>query len=305
MGSPTLGWSKKTRMSLWRALPHFVESNEQQAPGWCQEWALVVFTWFTIFNFGCGAIRLDILNSNSEKTQVDRYLWDCCSEERKNSIKKSSDSSRQLLLNTFYWNIGLKLQKNSWGHSKMPSVLTRQLFGRMEFYYGQKNQASQKGAEGFKEESSATLREGFGWGKAEAQGKTKNSREESRRKRRQFRLWFLQDSEDSQSSLLDELQHVQPPPRVDHLDVMGRLTPSMNGNQEFTTPRPLMSQAGPSHWDLCSWWRDVILMISSRSVGAPAFQNELKLLQVFVPTEEAPDGVTGSDISVDIQPIGD
>jgi hypothetical protein len=46
-------------------------------------------------------------------------------------------------------------------------------------------------------------------------------------------------------------------------------------------------------------------MISSRSVGAPAFQNELKLLQVFVPTEEAPDGVTGSDISVDIQPIGD
>jgi hypothetical protein len=31
------------------------------------------------------------------------------------------------------------------------------------------------------------------------------------------------------------------PPRVDHLDVVGRLTPSMNGNQEFTTPRSLMS----------------------------------------------------------------
>jgi hypothetical protein len=41
------------------------------------------------------------------------------------------------------------------------------------------------------------------------------------------------------------------PPRVDHLDVVGRLTPSMNGNQEFTTPRSLMSQAGPSHWDVC------------------------------------------------------
>jgi hypothetical protein len=27
-------------------------------------------------------------------------------------------------------------------------------------------------------------------------------------------------------------------------DVVGRLTPSMNGNQEFTTPRSLMSQAG-------------------------------------------------------------
>jgi hypothetical protein len=42
------------------------------------------------------------------------------------------------------------------------------------------------------------------------------------------------------------------PPRMDHLDVVGRLTPSMNGNQEFTTPRSLMSQAGPSHWDVCS-----------------------------------------------------
>jgi hypothetical protein len=28
---------------------------------------------------------------------------------------------------------------------------------------------------------------------------------------------------------------------VDHLDVVGRLTPSMNGNQEFTTPRSLMT----------------------------------------------------------------
>jgi hypothetical protein len=43
-----------------------------------------------------------------------------------------------------------------------------------------------------------------------------------------------------------------PPPRVDHLDVVGRLTPSMNGNQEFTTPCSLMSQAGPSHWGVCS-----------------------------------------------------
>jgi hypothetical protein len=42
------------------------------------------------------------------------------------------------------------------------------------------------------------------------------------------------------------------PPRVDHLDVVGRLTPSMNGNQEFTAPRSLMSQAGPSRWDVCS-----------------------------------------------------
>jgi hypothetical protein len=42
------------------------------------------------------------------------------------------------------------------------------------------------------------------------------------------------------------------PPQVDHLDVVGRLTPSMNGNQEFTAPRSLVSQAGPSHWDVCS-----------------------------------------------------
>jgi hypothetical protein len=42
------------------------------------------------------------------------------------------------------------------------------------------------------------------------------------------------------------------PPRVDLLLVVGRLTPSMNGNQEFKTPRSLMSQAGPSHWDVCS-----------------------------------------------------
>jgi hypothetical protein len=35
--------------------------------------------------------------------------------------------------------------------------------------------------------------------------------------------------------------------RVDHLDVVGRLTPSMNGNQEFTAPRSLVSQAGKSH----------------------------------------------------------
>jgi hypothetical protein len=27
------------------------------------------------------------------------------------------------------------------------------------------------------------------------------------------------------------------PPRVDHLSVVWRLTPSMNGNQEFTKPR--------------------------------------------------------------------
>jgi hypothetical protein len=52
------------------------------------------------------------------------------------------------------------------------------------------------------------------------------------------------------------------PPRVDHLDVVGRLTPSMNGNQEFTAPRSLVSQAGPSHWDECSCWRDLILMFS-------------------------------------------
>jgi hypothetical protein len=42
------------------------------------------------------------------------------------------------------------------------------------------------------------------------------------------------------------------PPQVDHLDVVGRHTPSLNGNQEFTTPRSLMSQAGPSRWDVCS-----------------------------------------------------
>jgi hypothetical protein len=29
------------------------------------------------------------------------------------------------------------------------------------------------------------------------------------------------------------------PPRVDHLDVVGRLTPSTNGNQELTAPRLL------------------------------------------------------------------
>jgi hypothetical protein len=42
------------------------------------------------------------------------------------------------------------------------------------------------------------------------------------------------------------------PPHVDHLDVVGRLTPSMNGNQEFKAPRSLVSQAWPSHWDVCS-----------------------------------------------------
>jgi hypothetical protein len=36
----------------------------------------------------------------------------------------------------------------------------------------------------------------------------------------------------------------------------------MNGNQEFTTPLSLMSQAGPSHWNWCSCRRDLILMIS-------------------------------------------
>jgi hypothetical protein len=39
---------------------------------------------------------------------------------------------------------------------------------------------------------------------------------------------------------------------VYHLDVVGRLTPPMNGNSEFTAPRSLVSQAGRSHWDLCS-----------------------------------------------------
>jgi hypothetical protein len=61
------------------------------------------------------------------------------------------------------------------------------------------------------------------------------------------------------------------PPRVDHLDVVGRLTPSMNGNQEFTAPRSLVSQAGPSHWDVCSCWRDLILMISLRYVEAEEY----------------------------------
>jgi hypothetical protein len=45
-------------------------------------------------------------------------------------------------------------------------------------------------------------------------------------------------------------------------DVEGRLTPSMNGNQEFPARRSLVSQAGLSHWDVCSCWRDLILMIS-------------------------------------------
>jgi hypothetical protein len=56
------------------------------------------------------------------------------------------------------------------------------------------------------------------------------------------------DSEDSQASLLDDLQHVQSE-----------------------------------------------LLLS---------KNELNLFQVFVPTEEAPDGVTGSDTSVDNQAKG-
>jgi hypothetical protein len=42
------------------------------------------------------------------------------------------------------------------------------------------------------------------------------------------------------------------PPRGNHLDMVGKLTPSMNGNQDFTWPRSLVSQAGPSHWDVCS-----------------------------------------------------
>jgi hypothetical protein len=48
------------------------------------------------------------------------------------------------------------------------------------------------------------------------------------------------------------VETVENPPRVDHLDLVVRLTPSMNGNQEFTAPRSLVSQAGPSHWDVCS-----------------------------------------------------
>jgi hypothetical protein len=52
------------------------------------------------------------------------------------------------------------------------------------------------------------------------------------------------------------------PPRVDHLDVVERLIPSMNGNQEFTAPRSLERQAGPLHWDVCSCCRDLIFMIS-------------------------------------------
>jgi hypothetical protein len=43
---------------------------------------------------------------------------------------------------------------------------------------------------------------------------------------------------------------------------LGILTPSMNGNREFKAPRSLKSQAGPSHWDVCSCWRDLILLIS-------------------------------------------
>jgi hypothetical protein len=42
-----------------------------------------------------------------------------------------------------------------------------------------------------------------------------------------------------------------------HFDI----TPSMNGNQEFTKPRSIMSLAGPSHWYVCSWWRDLVSMI--------------------------------------------
>jgi hypothetical protein len=49
-----------------------------------------------------------------------------------------------------------------------------------------------------------------------------------------------------------EEQRGSVPPRVGHLDVVGRLNPSMNGNQESSAPRSLVSQAGPSHWDVCS-----------------------------------------------------
>jgi hypothetical protein len=38
IASPTLAWSKKTRLSLWRVSPQFLERNEQQASGWRQEW---------------------------------------------------------------------------------------------------------------------------------------------------------------------------------------------------------------------------------------------------------------------------
>jgi hypothetical protein len=40
----------------------------------------------------------------------------------------------------------------------------------------------------------------------------------------------------------------QRPPQVYHLDVVGRFTPSMNGNQEFTASRSLVRQTGPSRW---------------------------------------------------------
>jgi hypothetical protein len=52
--------------------------------------------------------------------------------------------------------------------------------------------------------------------------------------------------------MMRQLDNPQAPPRVDHLDVVGRLSPSLNGNQEFTAPRSLVSQAGPSHWDVSS-----------------------------------------------------
>jgi hypothetical protein len=32
----------------------------------------------------------------------------------------------------------------------------------------------------------------------------------------------------------------------------GGLIHQCHGNQEFTAPRSLVSQAGPSHWDVCS-----------------------------------------------------
>jgi hypothetical protein len=41
------------------------------------------------------------------------------------------------------------------------------------------------------------------------------------------------------------------PPQVDHLDVSRGLTPSMNGNQEFTSPRTRELDRAVA-WDLCS-----------------------------------------------------
>jgi hypothetical protein len=54
------------------------------------------------------------------------------------------------------------------------------------------------------------------------------------RANRSTTFWLFRYGKHGKGNLISSSERVEPPPRVDHLDVMARLTPSKNGNQEFT-----------------------------------------------------------------------